>query len=174
MIKDKGYCDEMEIHDGQLLQAFNEQMKFFNDLTPYPKGTPCDFHGKDTRSGRTTHIELKSRNTNLEQIRRWRTVFIEPSKYAYLVKIMQSGCTYNEIPLYINFVNDGVIIYNFNNRLNVILTPNVEIKNPILGVEHEGRIELSINQATIYQKDKNGQYKQVQVFKDGNLKIISS
>lgn len=174
MIKDKGYCDEMEEHDGQLLQAFNEQMKFFNDLTPYPKGTPCDFHGKDSHSGRTVHIELKCRNTNLEQLRRWKTVYLEPSKYHYITKIMESGYTYHEIPLYINFVDDGAVIYNFNESYNALLTPNKEIKNPILGKEYENRMELMIDQATIYKKDENGQYKLEQLYKNGKLKIISS
>lgn len=161
VIKNSSYCDKMEANDAQLLREFNDQVHWFSSLTPNEQYAEIDFVGYDSKSGRTSHIELKRRSGTIKQYIHWGDVIIEPSKISRTTKIMESGHSLNEQRLFINFVDDGVIIYNLNRVSRMNFYPNHKHFNPVKGLEHEDRFGLPIEQAIIYQRDREGKYNRV-------------
>lgn len=161
-IKDNNYCDFQEKTDAALLEEFNEDLKWFTELTQNERLSEIDFTAID-KKGRKTHIELKQRKGTIKDFIKFKTIIIEPSKIARTTKIMESGYTLDEQRLFMNFVDDGVIIFNLNRISKLEYYPNHKHFNPIKGWENEDRFGLYITEAIIYEKNENGEYKREMV-----------
>lgn len=103
-IKDE-YFDNCENEDNQLLIKFNEKYKLFIELNRHSIEHPIDYDAIGF-NGKKVNIELKKRELSTNT---FDTTFIEPLKYNYLMREWQE----NKIePLFINFFNDGILIWN--------------------------------------------------------------
>lgn len=152
------YFDLQEKIDSELLEKFNEQLQWFKGMTATTRGSETDYKCRDKKD-RLTHIELKQRKGTISQYENYGDVLIEVGKIYATTRIMESGHTYNEQRLYINFVDDGVIIFNLNNISSMNFYPNHKQRNYGKGiVEHEDRFGLKIEDAIIYKYDENGMY----------------
>lgn len=118
---DKEFFNKNEKRDYQLLEQFNKETNLFTELYQAPKKHYYDASGK-TRDGRTVIIEIKNRNQVLLDDGRVSgcsssgkeyiedTLFIENNKS---MDILMDALHYNQVPLYVNFLQDGtVIIHN--------------------------------------------------------------
>ena len=169
------FFDKQEDVNAYILEEeFNKQLGWFDNLNRHPKGEHIDYDGID-KKGRKVHIELKQRNGTIEQFERWGDVVIEPTKAQAFAAIMESGYTLDEQRLYINWVDDGAIIYTFKGEVIPILyylnhpQKNYGKNNP---EENEDRFGLPIEYATIYKKDENGKYILVKKGKETQRKEI--
>ena len=166
ILKKESFFERMELEDAKLLKAFNDKMKWFDGLTATTKGTPIDFKATD-KKGRLVHIELKKRKGNIEDYSdegKYGAIFVEPTKLAFFTRIGESGHTLNERRLYINFVDDGVIIFPLDEMkgARLIWYPNHRHTNyGKNGLEFEDRIGLPLESALVFRKDEKGEYKQV-------------
>ena len=159
------YCDFQEEVDANLLIEFNDQVKWFSALTANERFDEIDFVGADTK-GRKTHIELKQRKGTIKQYCKWGDILIEPSKISRTTKIMESGHSLNEQRLFVNFVDNGVIIYNLNRISRLNFYPCHRHWNQRDNRwENEDRFGLPIDQAIVYKKDSDGVYHRVYVEK---------
>jgi len=150
-MNNKNYFDYQEDVNKKLLEEFNDQLHWFIGLTANTRMSEIDFKATD-RKNRLTHIELKQRKGNVEQYIKYGDILIEPSKISALTKIMESGYTNDEQRLYINFVDDGYIIFNINNIGEMKFYPNHKQRNYGKGkTEHEDRFGLKIEDAIIYK-----------------------
>ena len=114
---DWSYFDRMEIEDFNKLKEINEDLKWFTKLERNTLFDRIDIDAKD-RKGRRVNIELKSRNISIDK---YSTIFIEEDKYKHLLMKWEND---EEIPLYINFFNGGVVgVWDLRNF------PNPELKN---------------------------------------------
>ena len=149
------YFDAQESRCKKLLNEFNDNLQWFKGITATTRGSETDFRCTDKKD-RLTHVETKERKGTIEQFQKYGDVLIEPSKIAAMTRIMESGYTYNEQRLYINFVDDGVIIFNLNNISSMNFYPNHKQKNYGKGItEHEDRYGLKMKDAIIYIKEDN-------------------
>ncbi len=159
------YFDRMEAVDAKLLVAFNEQVKWFDGLSATTKGTPYDFNGTD-KKGRLVHIELKKRKgkvVDYAEDGKYGDIFIEPTKLGFFTRMAESGYTLNERRLYINFVDDGVIIFPLDEMKGARLSwhPNHHHQNyGKNGMEYEDRIGLPLESAVIWMRDNDNEYQQ--------------
>lgn len=163
---DNNYFDTMEAKDYKKLCDFNDQVKWFKPETieANPRFSKTDVTAIDKKN-RKVHIELKTREGELLDYRRYGDVLVEPRKLSTFTDIMESGHTLDERCLYMNFVDDGVIIFNFNElgRSINIYTNHYHYNNGKQQYEHETRFGLPYNKAIIYAIDKDtGEYVQVQ------------
>lgn len=158
------YCDTMEDRNEQLLNDFNQHVHWFSEITPNERGSEIDFKCKDIKSGRTTHVETKERKGTIKQYANWGTVLIEPSKIARTSKIMESGYSLDEQRLYINFVDDGVLVFNLNKISTLKYFPNHKHwNNRDKSYENEDRFGLLIEDAIVYQRDEDGNLNKVMI-----------
>ena len=166
ILSKESYFDRMELEDARLLKAFNEQIKWFDGLTASTKGNPIDFKATD-KKGRLVHIELKKRKGTIEDYSeqgKFGAIFVEPTKLAFFTRIGESGHTLNERRLFVNFVDDGVIIFPLDEMkgTRLIWYPNHRHQNyGKNNIEYEDRIGLPLESAIVFKKDENGEYKQV-------------
>jgi hypothetical protein len=147
------YFDKQEDRCEKLFRDFNNQVHWFQGITANTRGSEIDFKCTD-KIGRLVHIELKERKGNIKKFNGFGDILLEPSKLAAFTRIAESGHTYNEQRLYINFVDDGVIIFNIDEIHNMRFYPNhqqINFGKKIL--EREDRLGLSMEDAIIYTKD---------------------
>lgn len=151
---------EQENHCGYLLYKFNEQMKWFRLCKENEEKSIIDFNCID-KKGRTCLVELKERNANIDS---YKDILMDATKMKFYADIMtQSGYTHNDQRLYINFMNDGVVIFNLNNISSMNFYPNKKIWNPIKNdYEHRDKYGLKIDEdAIVYKYDENGKLQRV-------------
>lgn len=152
-LKMETYFDIQEDRCERLFRGFNEKVHWFIGITANTRGSEIDFKCTD-KKGRLTHVELKERKGNIEKFKGYNDILLEPSKLAAFARIGESGHTYNEQRLYINFVDDGVIIFNIDEIHNMRFYPNhQQINFGKHTVEKEDRLGLSMEDAIIYTKD---------------------
>lgn len=114
--------NSQEDHDFQALLDLNSSKHWFEHIDRLPPKSHADASGT-TVDGRKVIIELKSRNMTIcddkcHLIANTRdggqciveTIFIEGHKIASLLLDQLEGFT----PLYINFLNNGTVIYNLS------------------------------------------------------------
>ena len=118
---DWAYFDRMEIEDFNKLKEINEDLKWFTKLERNTLFDRIDIEAKD-RKGRRVNIELKSRNISIDK---YDTIYIEEDKYKHLLMKWEND---GEIPLYINFFNNGVGVWDVRKFPNPD-TVNVTIYN---------------------------------------------
>lgn len=151
---------EQENHCGYLLHKFNEQMKWFTYCKENEEKSIIDFTCVD-KKGRLCLVELKERNANIDQ---YKDILLDSTKMKYYADIMTlSGYTHDNQRLYINFMNDGVIIFNLNNISSLNFYPNKKIWNPIKqDYEHRDKYGLKIDDdAIVYKYDDKGKLQRV-------------
>ena len=126
----KQFFDDQEDVNAYILEEeFNKQLDLFNKLNRHKKGDHIDYDGID-KKGRKCHIELKQRSGTVDDYIRFGDVFIEPTKLEAFSKIMESGFTLDEQRLYINWTDDGAIMYTFQGEvIPTILYLNHKQKN---------------------------------------------
>ena len=155
------YFDSQEERNKTLLEQFNQQLNWFQGMTANTRMSEIDFTCTDKKN-RKCHVELKERKGTVQQFINWDTVLIEVGKIHATTRIMESGYTYDEQRLYINFVDDGVIIFNLNNISSMDFYPNHKQRNYGKQItEHEDRFGLHIKDAIIYKLDDNGKYQRL-------------
>ena len=140
----KEYFDMNEKQDLQQLYEFNHEKHLFDSITPEKEKAQIDCTAK--HKNRKFAIEIKHR---LIPIDKYKTIMIEDYKYLELMLAYQfSGLE----PLYINFCNDAVVIFNLLRLKN-------KPKQKVLDIESKGydktqklerRYYLDINDAVIY------------------------
>ena len=118
---DWAYFDRMEIEDFNKLKEINEDLKWFTKLERNTLFDRIDIEAKD-RKGRRVNIELKTRNIAIDK---YDTIYIEEDKYKHMIMKWEND---GEIPLYINFFNGGVGVWDLRNFPNPQIT-NVRIYN---------------------------------------------
>ena len=149
----KEYFDMNEKLDLQQLYEFNAEKRLFDSIKPneYSAQIDCTAKHKD----REFAVEIKHR---LIPINKYKTIMIED--YKYLELMLEYQFTGRE-PLYINFCNDAVVIFNLNKLKS-------KPKQKVLDIQSNGydklqklerRYYLDINDAVIYDwKWKTQQY----------------
>lgn len=149
----KEYFDMNEKQDLQQLYEFNAVKHLFDSIKPSEEKAQIDCTAK--HKDRQFAVEIKHR---LIPIDKYKTIMIEDYKYLELMLEYQfSGLE----PLYINFLNDAVVIFNLNKLKN-------KPKQKVLDIQSNGydklqklerRYYLDINDAVIYDwKWKTQQY----------------
>ena len=155
MERKKNYFDEQETKCSKLLKHFNDDQNWFVGLTANTRGNEIDFKATD-KKGRLVHIEHKQRKGTIEDFKKYGNILIEPSKINAFTKIMESGFSNNEQTLYLNYTDDGIIIFDLNNISEMIFYPNHrQINYGKHTVEHEHRFGLKIKDAIIYKKNND-------------------
>ena len=99
---DWAYFDRMEIEDFNKLKEINEDLKWFTKLERNTLFDRVDVEAKD-KNGRRINIELKSRIISIDK---YETIYIAEDKYNYMMMKWEND---EEIPLYINFFNGGIV-----------------------------------------------------------------
>jgi hypothetical protein len=149
------YFDAQESRCKKLLREFNDNLHWFKGITATTRLSETDFKCTD-RKNRLAHVETKERKGTIQQFQDYGDILIETGKIHAFARIMESGFSNNEQTLYINFVDDGVIILNINNISSMNFYPNHKQRNYGKGyTEHEHRFGLKMQDAIIYKKDNN-------------------
>ena len=155
------YFNNQEARCIQLLTEFNNAVHWFKKIHPNALYSHIDATATDI-SGRTVHIELKERKGNLSKFVEYGDIMIEPKKLEAFTAIGESGHALNEQRLYINFVDDGVIIFNLDKLSNLAFYPNHRHFNKGRNTwEYEDRFGLKIQEALLYQNER-GAYKRIE------------
>ena len=158
------FFDNQEDVNAYILEEeFNKQLGWFKNLNRHPRFDHIDYDARD-KKGRKVHIELKQRKGTIDDFKRFGDVIIEPTKLEAFAKVMESGYTLDEQRLYINWTDDGAIIYTFQGEIiPVVYYLNHKQKNYGKNnlEEYEDRMGIPIDYAAIYKKDENGRYKLV-------------
>ena len=149
----KEYFDMNEKQDLQQLYEFNYEKHLFDSITPCKYSAQIDATAK--YKNREFAVEIKHR---LMPKDKYKTIMIEDYKYLELMLEYQFN---GKEPLYINFLNDCVVIFNLNKLKN-------KPKQKVLDIQSNGydklqklerRYYLDINDAVIYDwKWKTQQY----------------
>lgn len=100
MFIESPYFDHTEDLNNTFFEAFNDTVKWFTETHRQAVNSVYDYKCKDYK-GRIVNVELKVRSID---INKFDTLFIEPKKWDYLMKRWNEE---KEIPLYINFFQDG-------------------------------------------------------------------
>lgn len=155
------YFDNQEARCVRRLEEFNDSLRWFDTITPNALYSHIDCTAID-RKGRKTHIEMKERRGTIEKYIEYGDVLIEAGKLAAFSDIAESGHALNEQRLYINFVEDGVIIFNIDKLRNVTFYPNHRHRNVgRMKNECEDRFGLNIKEALLYRKE-GGAFKRIE------------
>lgn len=156
---DKEYGNRQELEDFLLLEDFNSVLKL-NELGRCPQKHTTDASGYTT-DGRLLNIEIKKRNMNLMndfilsgKTYTADTLYIEAHKAGDL--FLDYICN-EKIPIYINFLNDDVVIlYNLLRLKHRPTKVAKRIHSKLYeGFELAKREELSLEDAWIYKKENN-------------------
>ena len=137
------------------LREWNTRYGFFDNITQTKMGTSDD--AICTHKGKEYYVEYKDRNfKSLKEFsKHFRTVFIEPYKFAFLLSLQVLGkSTY-----YINFFGKDVVIFNMKKMAEQMAdrrlgTYKGDVKDHGLGAEVEvQRLCLPLTAATVYEYD---------------------
>ena len=144
----KEFFDTNEQNDLQLLYEFNYNTRLFDKIIPTKYSAQID--ATATKGGRQFAIEVKHRQIPIE---RYKSIMIEDYKYLELMMEQQFN---NLEPIYINFCNDGVVIYNLNKLSAKPKLRVMDIKSEGYdAVQHqERRYMLPLTDAVVYKDNK--------------------
>lgn len=138
------YFNKNEKDDYAKLIEFNDKAKLFAELVQIKGDKHYDASGV-TMDGRTCRIELKTRNFNMGD---YSTLFIEDHKTANL--LFDYICL-NDEPIYLNFLNDGIAIFNLRKLVKRPVIDTRRTKSEGYGCwEYSARNALYIEDAAIY------------------------
>ena len=149
------YFSENEITDFKKLQDLNEKQNWFNYIEQLQLKSQIDVSGY-TKNNDVVFIEYKSRNISLQQAKEYKYIFVEIGKLKafnditkkYKGKIKR---------LYINFLQDAVLLFDLNKPMSLQYFPNVKINNK--GCEEYqivDRLGLNVDDAlVIYNANPN-------------------
>ena len=152
-MENKEYVNKQEEICSNLLEEFNKQLKWFDEMKPNEEYSIIDYTCID-KKGRKCHLELKQRNANIDS---FDTIFLDVTKMYEWTKIGMSGFTNQEQRLYFNFMNDGIIIFDLNNISNMEFYPNHKQPNYAKGIEeHRDKWGLKVEDAIVYKYNKDG------------------
>lgn len=138
------YFMNNEKNDLQMLYDFNYEKGLFDEIRPEKEKSQIDATAKHKQ--REFAVELKRRLISKNM---YKSIMIEDYKYAELMMEYQFN---KKEPLYINFLDDAVVIFNLNKLKH---KPKLRIMN----IKSEGydklqlqerRYMLDINDAVIY------------------------
>lgn len=165
-MKDKKYFDSKEAEDMNKLTNFNNKVLHLNQLgeTPYKHWTDASGY---TRDERYFNMELKERNQTLKQDENGNyyiegttnkgttytasTLYIEQHK---LCSMMLDYITEGKEPIYINFLQNGVIVFNLSKLKRRPVTENKKIHSKGYGQMEIGTREgLWLTDAAIYDNN---------------------
>ena len=163
----KDFALKKEEKDYLLMEDFNKVLKLI-ELGKTPEKHTTDASGYTT-DGRFINIELKEREQTLINLvisgrttngeaYTANTLYIESHKIA---DMLLDYVVDKKIPLYINFLNDGyVVLYNLSTLKHRPTTVTKKIYSKLYqGFELAKRQELQLEDAWIYRKGKNNEYK---------------
>lgn len=155
------YFFEKENEGYTKLERFNKDKHFFKSIGRTPPTYDFDASGRTTED-KPVSIEIKTRDLNLTEDNKVSgstfiddTLLIEARKMADL--LLDYTIT-GAIPLYINFLNNAVVIYNFAKmkkkpEKKFFKTQNFGQK----GMELGNRYLLPVNEAYIYRLEEGEQ-----------------
>ena len=149
----KDYFTMNEKEDLQQLYEFNAVKHLFDSIKPSEEKAQIDCTAK--HKDRQFAVEIKHR---LIPVNKYKTIMIEDYKYLELMLEYQFN---GKEPLYINFLNDAVVIFNLNRLKSKpkVRCMNIESKGYDRIQNMERRYMLDINDAVIYDwKWKTQQY----------------
>lgn len=162
------YFDIQEKKDSILLEEFNDDLHWFKGLSGNPQYSEVDYKATDAKN-RLVHLELKQRKGNINQYLNYGDILIEPSKVSAFSKIMESGFTNGEKVLYVNFVDDGIIIFDIDKIPYYKNYPNhKQINFGKQKVEHETRLGIPMSCAIVFKKEK-GKYTRYRQYEKDNI-----
>ena len=140
----KDYFKMNEKEDLQQLYEFNAVKHLFDSIKPSEEKAQIDCTAK--HKDRQFAVEIKHR---LIPVNKYKTIMIEDYKYLELMLEYQFN---GKEPLYINFCNDAVVIFNLNRLKSKpkVRCMNIESKGYDRIQNMERRYMLDINDAVIY------------------------
>ena len=167
MKENLSYFDEMEQKDAKVINAFNDDQKWFTNLQYNKKGSRIDATAFD-KKGRKVHIEIKQRTGERygdfkNFIEHFDTIFLDTGKMDTFSKIMASGYSLSEKELFVSIFNDGdiIIIHDMNKHQLLDYLPCQRLWNPGTkqwNVSH--RVGFFWYNGIVYEKDKDtGHYR---------------
>lgn len=173
MAKNEKYAEQKEAEDYAKMEDLNRFLKL-SDFGRAPEKYHIDCSGT-TKKGEEVYIELKDRTMRYKpdgtligiskksgREYQCKTLYIEDHKYRdMLLDFDIKGV----IPLYVNFLMDDVaIVYDLS---HLMTSPTSVVKKIWSELnqkkEHSKRLELSLSDACIYQKNKNNQWETKQL-----------
>lgn len=148
------YADINEYQDYELMKDFNTLLQL-NQLGQTPYAHSYDASGY-TKDNKYTSIELKRRYVS---VLTYPSLIIEGHKLLALL----TGFIYSqEIPLYINFMNDAVVVFNLSKLKTKPKLIEKKIKSKLYqAYDVAERYELQMTDAWIYRKEGD-RYKLIQ------------
>lgn len=149
MADNETYVNLQEDVCSDLFKEFNNQVHWFTDMKRLKNKSIIDYVCKD-KKGRKCHVELKERKANIKS---FSTIFLDITKMAEWTKLIDEKAYKNDDQrLYINFMNDGIIIHNMDKISEMKFYPKHEQKNYAKGtVEHRDKWGLKLEDAIIYR-----------------------
>ena len=165
---DKEFFEKSEIDCYTKLVKFNDNVLKLNDLGQTPTKYHTDASGI-TATSRYFNLELKNRNQTIKQDESSEyyiegttstgkqytanTIFIEQHK---VCSMLLDYITYNQEPIYINFLNNGIVVFNLAKLKTRPETEHKKIHSKGYGkIEIGDREGLSLKDATIYDNNYN-------------------
>ena len=140
---DENYSNKSELECDRWFSGFASV--WFSDADRTPKYHPTDWSGK-THDGQLACIELKTRTYPSTMDTAW----IESSK---LIRLLMAGYYEDQVPLYINHWNDGVISVHRLGPDDPVPCLNMQrAKNPGMGNVYTETLkcELNMDDAWLY------------------------
>lgn len=164
----KEFFDVNEVTDYELLKGLNDKVLHLNQLGETPVKHHTDASGYTTTS-RYFNMELKKRNQELRiddngeyYIHGWKDDGSEYDCYGEYIEqhkvcdMLLDKICYDYEPIYINFLNNCIIIYNLTKLKIRPEKFNRKIKSKGYGkIEIGTREDLHIKDATIYDNNYN-------------------
>lgn len=161
------YHEASERKDDALFQEFNDQTHYFPITKRNQQLSHIDYTCTDAK-GRECSVELKRRQCKVAE---YTHIYIEPQKFfEMLLRWMQ----YRIIPIYINFMKDGVLMFDLRQWENVDLKlQRVTINNHGYSEEKQEtyRYCLPTDKAIMFIKDIDGRYIRAKFNKEDGRQI---
>lgn len=164
---DNFYVKTQENKDREILQAFNDDLNYFQELNFTPDKTRHDATAIDRR-GRKVVIEIKQREGKYKSFdefkKKYNSCYLSANKMHWLAKVYASGRTTNEQQLFITIFDDGdtILLFNLSKTQEVIYERNTRVYNPMKKCwQYEDNLGFKIENAIIYKRI-NGHYQKIQ------------
>lgn len=145
-MKNKKYADVCELNDYLMLKDFNKKLNIEElGQTPYMHTTDASGY---TKQKEYVNIELKRRFTSVET---YPSLMIEGHK---LLSLLMGFMYEKQIPLYINFMDDAVVVFNLARLKTKPQLIEKKIKSHLYNAyDVAERYELQLSDAWIYSND---------------------
>lgn len=144
----ENYFLQNETTDFAKLQELNNKQNWFKSLTQLDIRSTIDCSGL-THTDVPTYIEYKTRHMTLERAKEFKYIFIEADKLKAFSDITRKYKG-NVKRLFVNFLNDAILIFNMNKPMDIKYLPNQRINNVGYNdIQWMDRLGLDINDALI-------------------------